>query len=74
MHLRGSRLHWQTRLVLVSAVVVTLALLVSVTGLVPMILTTLVGLLGATGFVLGVSATTSAFFERDTYADSDFWR
>lgn len=74
MPLHAPRLHWHTRLVLASTVVVTLALLVSAAGLVPMIVTTLVGLLGAAGFVLGVSATTSAFFERDTYADSDFWR
>ena len=74
MHLRGARLHWHTRLVLVSALVVTLALLVSTAGLVPMIVTTVVALVGASGFVLGVSATTSAYFERDTYADSDFWR
>ena len=65
---------WHTTLVAVSVVVVAGTLLASITALLPMLLTTVVALAGATGFVLGVSASISAFLERDTYADSDFWR
>ena len=74
MHLRGIRLRWHTRVVLVSAAVMTLTMLVSAAGLAPMLLTTAVALVSATAFVLGVSASISAFLERDSYADSDFWR
>jgi hypothetical protein len=73
-HLRGVRLRWHTRLTLVSALVVTLAVLVSAAGLAPMIVTTVVALVAATAFVLGVSASISAFLDRESYADSDFWR
>ena len=40
----------------------------------PLLVTTIGALVGGVGFVLGVSAAISAFFERDTYADSDFYR
>lgn len=68
------RPRWHTTLVAVSALVVAGTLLASTTALLPMIVTTVVALGAGTGFVLGVSAGVSAFFERDTYADSDFWR
>ena len=70
--LRGWRPRWPTALVLVSVVVVLLSLVLS--AVMPLIVTTVTALLGGTGFVLGVSASISAFFERDSYADSDFWR
>ena len=70
----GWRPQWHTTLVAVSVLVVAGTLLASTTALLPMIVTTVVALVGSTGFVLGVSAAISAFFERDTYADSDFWR
>ena len=74
LHLRGVRLRWHTRLTLVSAFVVALAVLVSAAGLAPMVVTTVVALVAATCFVLGVSASISAFLDRESYADSDFWR
>ena len=61
-------------LVLVGVAVVTLALAL---GSIPPgapVLSTVLALAGGTSFVLGVSASISAFFQRDTYADSDFYR
>ena len=71
---RSWRPRWHTTLVLVSAVVVFCTLLVSTTALLPMGFTTALAVLAGTGFVLGVSASISAFLERDANADSDFWR
>lgn len=71
---RPRRPGWPTLLVVGSVALVALCLLVGSTQLAPLIVTTVGALLGGTGFVLGVSASISAFFERDTYADSDFYR
>ena len=74
VHLRAWRPRWHTTLVLWSTLVVVVAVLASIAGVAPMVVTTVAALAGACGFVLGVSAAISAFFERDAYADSDFWR
>lgn len=71
LSLRRRRLRWHTSLVLVSIAVVAAALLLA--DVLP-VLTTIAAVAGGTGFVLGVSASISAFLERDSYADSDFWR
>jgi len=39
-----------------------------------LLITTLSAVAGGTAFVLGVSASISAFLDRDAYADSDFYR
>ena len=72
--LRGRGLSWSTRVVVGSVALVAVSLALFSTALAPMLLTTLGALVGATGFVLGVSASISAFLERETYADSDFYR
>lgn len=74
VHGRAWRPRWPTTLVLVSAVVVFCTMLVSTTALLPMGVTTALAVAGGTGFVLGVSASISAFLDRDANADSDFWR
>ena len=72
--LRTGHSSWSTRVVVGSASLLALCLaLASVPGL-PLLVTTIGALVGGVGFVLGVSAAISAFFERDTYADSDFYR
>ena len=72
--LRSGRSSWSTRLVIGSASLLALSLALSTATFLPLILTTVGALVGGVGFVLGVSAGISAFFERDTYADSDFYR
>ncbi len=72
--LRPRRPTWPTAFVLTGVVVVSLALTLGAARLAPLLVTTVLALGGATGFVLGVSASISAFFERDSYADSDFYR
>jgi hypothetical protein len=72
--LRPRRPGWPTLLVVAGTVLVCLSLALAVIPGVPLAVTTVGALLGGTAFVLGVSATTAAFFERDTYADSDFYR
>ncbi|SEQ98147.1 hypothetical protein [Microlunatus flavus] len=74
LHAGRRRLQWHTTLVLVGTLVVAGALLASTTALLPLLVTTAVALAGATAFVLGVSASISAFLQRESYADSDFWR
>ena len=72
--IRGRGLSWSTRLVVGSVALVAVSLALSSTALAPLLVTTLGALAGGTGFVLGVSASISAFLERETYADSDFYR
>ncbi|MGI3779372.1 MAG: hypothetical protein ACRYG2_01215 [Janthinobacterium lividum] len=72
--LRPRRPSWPTVLVLVGALVVALALGLDALHLGPPAFSTVLALGGGTAFVLGVSASISAFFQRDTYADSDFYR
>ncbi len=70
----GWRPRWHTTLVLVSVGVVLASLALFCAALAPPLVTTLAALAGGLGFVLGVSASISAFLERDGYGDSDFWR
>lgn len=64
---------WPTLMVLVGAAVVGLSFALS--DVAPlMVLTTVAAVAGATAFVLGVSASISAFLDHDAYADSDFYR
>ena len=63
---------WPTLLVLAGAAVVALSFVLSAVA--PLLLTTLSAVAGGTAFVLGVSASISAFLDRDAYADSDFYR
>lgn len=72
--LRPRRPSWPTVLVAVGLAVVCLSLLLGAGQLAPPALSTVLALAGGTAFVLGVSASISAFFERDAYADSDFYR
>jgi uncharacterized membrane protein HdeD (DUF308 family) len=72
--LRPRRPSWPTLLVLGGVLVVGASLALGSTALAPPAVSTLGALVGATAFVLGVSASISAFFERDAYADSDFYR
>ncbi len=72
--LRPRRPSWPTVLVVVGVGVVCLALGLGSVRLGPPAISTVLALGGATAFVLGVSASISAFFERDAYADSDFYR
>jgi multidrug transporter EmrE-like cation transporter len=72
--LRGGGLSWSTRLVVGSVALVAVSFALFSTTFAPLPLTTVGALVGGTGFVLGVSAGISAFFERDAYADSDFYR
>ena len=72
--LRGRHSSWSTRLVVGSVALVAVSLGLFWAAFAPLLLTTLGALVGGTGFVLGVSASISAFFERDGYADSDFYR
>lgn len=65
---------WPTLLVLAGAAVVGLSLGLSAGRLAPLAVTTVGALVGGTAFVLGVSASISDFFQRDSYADSDFYR
>jgi hypothetical protein len=74
LQLGGWRPRWHTALVLVSVLVVLASVALSGAGLAPMVVTTVAAVCGGTGFVLGVSASISAFLERDAHADSDFWR
>ena len=74
VRLQGWHPPWHTKLVAVSVVVVLVALALDAATPALMVVTTIAALVGGTGFVLGVSAAISAFFERDSYADSDFWR
>lgn len=70
--LRPRRPSWPTTAVLVGVLLVAVSLCAA--ALAPLVVTTVGALAGATAFVLGVSASISAFFERDAYADSDFYR
>ncbi len=72
--LRRDHSSWSTQLVVGSVALVAVSLVLSVTAFAPMLVTTLGAVVGGTGFVLGVSAAISAFFERESYADSDFYR
>ena len=72
LDLHGWRPRWHTTLVVVSVVLVTVCM--ALASVAPMIITTVGAVAGGTGFVLGVSASISAFLERESYADSDFWR
>ena len=72
--LRPRQPSWPTVLVLVGVVVVALALGLATVPPGSPLVSTVLALGGGTSFVLGVSASVSAFFERDTYADSDFYR
>ncbi|GAA3577614.1 hypothetical protein GCM10022197_38650 [Microlunatus spumicola] len=72
--LRPRRPGWPTVLVLAGTALVCLSLALAAVPVVPLAVTTVGALLGGTSFVLGVSASVSAFFERDAYADSDFYR
>ena len=72
--LRPRRPSWPTLLVAASVVALALSLALSSFGLAPLLLSTAGAVVGGTGFVLGVSASISAFFERESYADSDFYR
>lgn len=72
--LRPRRSSWPTVLVVVGVAVVCLALGLGSLQLGPPAVSTMLALAGASGFVLGVSASISAFFQRDAYADSDFYR
>ena len=71
---RGRGLSWHTRLVVGSVALVAVSFVLFSTMDPPLVLTTIGALLGGTGFVLGVSASISAFLQRDSYADSDFYR
>ncbi|GAB2569147.1 hypothetical protein [Microlunatus antarcticus] len=72
--LRPRRPSWPTVLVAIGVGVVALALGLDAVRLGPPAVSTVLALAGGTAFALGVSASVSAFFERDTYADSDFYR
>jgi multidrug transporter EmrE-like cation transporter len=72
--IRGRGLSWSTRLVVGSVALVAVSFALFSTMLAPLALTTVGAVGGGTGFVLGVSASISAFLERDAYADSDFYR
>jgi multidrug transporter EmrE-like cation transporter len=72
--LRGRGLSWSTRLVVGSVALVAVSFVLFSTMHAPLVLTTVGAVVGGTGFVLGVSASISAFLERDAYADSDFYR
>lgn len=72
--LRGRGSSWSTRLVVGSVTLVAISMALFATALAPLLLTTLGALAGGTGFVLGVSASISAFLQQDAYADSDFYR
>jgi hypothetical protein len=69
--LRPRRPSWPTTLVLAGALLVVVSLCAA--SLAPLA-TTAGALAGGAAFVLGVSASISAFFQRDAYADSDFYR
>ena len=72
--LRRRHSSWSTQLVVASIALVAVSLVLYGVALAPMLVTTVGALVGGTGFVLGVSAAISAFFERESYADSDFYR
>lgn len=72
--LHPRRPSWPTQLVVAGLLVVGASFALFSTQLVPLLITTLGAVAGGTGFVLGVSASISAFLERDAYADSDFYR
>ena len=72
--LRPRRPTWPTLLVLAGVLLVGSSLGLCSASLAPPVLPTVGALAGGTAFVLGVSASMSAFFERETYADSDFYR
>jgi|tagenome__1003787_1003787.scaffolds.fasta_scaffold20897397_2 hypothetical protein len=72
--LRGRGSSWSTRLVVFSVALVAVSLALFSAAIAPLLLTTIGALVGGTGFVLGVSASISAFLDRDAYGDSDFYR
>ena len=72
--LRGGRASWPTRLVVGGIALVGVSFALFAVAIAPLMITTLGALTGGTGFVLGVSASISAFLERDGYGDSDFYR
>lgn len=72
--LRGRGSSWSTRLVVGSVALVAVSFVLFSTALAPLLVTSVGALAGGTGFVLGVSASISAFLQRDAYADSDFYR
>ena len=71
--LRPRRPSWPTVLVLAGVLVVVASLGLGSASVAP-VAATVGALAGGTAFVLGVSASISAFFERESYADSDFYR
>lgn len=72
--LRPTHTSWSTRLVVGSVALVAVSMVLSTLAIAPLLLTTLGAVAGGTGFVLGVSASISAFLQRDGYGDSDFYR
>jgi O-antigen ligase len=72
--LRRRHTSWSTQLVVGSIVLVAVSMVLCTTTLAPMLVTTLGALAGGAGFALGVSVETSAFFQRESYGDSDFDR
>ena len=67
-------LDWSTALVVGGVALLVVSFALSGAALAPLLVTTLGAVVGGTAFVLGVSASISAFLQRDSYADSDFWR
>jgi hypothetical protein len=72
--LRRQHTSWSTQLVVGGMVLVAVSVVLSVTAFAPMVVTTVGALVGGAGFALGVSAATSAYFQREAYGDSDFDR
>ena len=72
--LRRRHTSWSTQLVVGGIGLVAVSVLLDVTALAPMLMTTVGALVGGAGFSLGVSAATSAYFQRESYGDSDFDR
>ncbi|HEY0238365.1 MAG TPA: hypothetical protein VGC37_06965 [Friedmanniella sp.] len=72
--LRRRHTSWSTQLVVGGIVLVAVSMVLYATTFAPVLVTTLGALAGGSGFVLGVSAATSAYFQRESYGDSDFYR
>jgi uncharacterized membrane protein YhaH (DUF805 family) len=72
--IRRRRRYWPTTLVVAGIALLGVSFALFSAALGPMVLTTFGAVIGATAFVLGVSASISAFLDRDGYGDSDFYR